>query len=336
MCPIIGLYRTQNGGRVPGVSMTPGPSLPATLEDMADDARRYIASAKAPATLRAYRSDWAHFCAWCDLHGRAALPAEAETVALYLSDLARVAKPATLQRRLSSISQAHQAAGHPTPTAEPVVRAVHAGIRRTQGTAPTVKAPAVTAELRAMVAHLPDDLRGTRDRAMLLVGFAAALRRSELVALDVVDVTETAEGLVVTLRRSKTDQEGAGRKIGVPYGSNSATCPVRALRAWIDTASVIDGPLFLTIDRAGRLGDARASDRAVARAVQRAAQGAGLDPARYAGHSLRAGLATSAAAAGVSERSIMNQTGHKSLPILRRYIRNGNLFTENAAASVGL
>jgi site-specific recombinase XerD len=319
--------------------MAPGGAdrpLPATLESVADDARHYIASAKAPATLRAYRSDWAHFHTWCDTHDRDALPAEPETVALYLSDLARVAKPATLQRRLSSISQAHQAAGHPTPTVEPVVRAVHAGIRRSKGTAPTVKAPAVTGELRAMVTALPEDLRGVRDRAMLLVGFAAALRRSELVALDRPDVAETPEGLVVTLRRSKTDQEGGGRKIGVPYGSHPATCPMRALRAWTELAAIVDGPLFLTIDRAGRLGDTRASDRAVARAVQRAAHAAGLDPARYAGHSLRAGLATSAAAAGASERSIMNQTGHKSLPILRRYIRDGSLFTDNAAAAVGL
>ena len=203
---------------------------------MADDARRYIASAKAPATLRAYRSDWAQFATWCQLHDRVVLPADAETVALYLSDLARAAKPATLRRRLSSISQAHQAAGHQTPTADPVVRAVHAGIRRSKGTAPAVKAPAVTAELRAMIEHLPADLRGTRDRALLLVGFAAALRRSELVALDCSDVADTAEGLVVILRRSKTDQEGAGRKIGVPYGSNPATCPVRALRAWTELA----------------------------------------------------------------------------------------------------
>jgi site-specific recombinase XerD len=312
-----------------------GQSLPATLES-ADDARRYIAAAKAPATLRAYRSDWAHFSAWCELHGRDALPADAETVALYLSDLARTAKPATLQRRLSSISQAHQAAGHPTPTAEPVVRAVRAGIRRSKGTAPVVKAPAVTADLRAMVTALPDDLRGVRDRAMLLVGFAAALRRSELVALDRSDVAETREGLVVTLLRSKTDQEGGGRRIGVPYGSHPGTCPVGSVRTWTDAAGIADGPLFVTIDRAGRQGTARASDRAVARAVQRAAQGAGLDPTRYAGHSLRAGLATSAAAAGASERSIMNQTGHKSLPMVRRYIRDGNLFTDNAAAIVGL
>jgi integrase len=172
---------------------------------------------------------------------------------------------------------------------------------------------------------------------MLLVGFAAALRRSELVVLDRCDVADTPEGLVVTLRRSKTDQEGGGRKIGVPYGSHPATCPVRVLRAWTDTAAIVEGPLFKpTIDRSGRLGDSRASDRAVARAVQRAARAAGLDPRLYAGHSLRAGLATSAAAAGASERSIMNQTGHKSLPMVRRYSRDGSLFTDNAAAAVGL
>jgi site-specific recombinase XerD len=307
--------------------------VPAALSD---EARDYVRASKAPATLRAYRADWTDFSYWCQARGLQALPAAPETVAGYLTDLARVAKPATLQRRLSAISQAHQAAGHETPTRAAVVRATHAGIRRTKGTASSAKAPALTADVRRMVEGLPDTLAGRRDRALLLVGFAGAFRRSELVGLDVADVEEVAEGLAVTIRRSKTDQEGEGRKIGIPYGSHPETCPVRAVRAWLEVSEISSGPLFRPIDRHGNLKPARLSDRAVALVVKRRAQAAGLNPESFAGHSLRAGLATAAAAAGVPERAIMAQTGHKSLPILRRYIREGSIFRDNAAAYVGL
>jgi site-specific recombinase XerD len=308
----------------------------ALLVELADQARDYARAAKAANTLRAYRADWRDFAAWCDRHGRPALPAVAETVALYLADLAGRRKPATIGRRLTAIAQAHRAAGHEAPTGHAAVRAVWAGIRRTHGTAQDAKAPALTADVRAMVAALPDRLIDHRDRALLLLGFAGAFRRAELVGLDVADVVETADGLVVTLRRSKTDQEGAGRSIGIPYGSNPLTCPVRALRAWLERSTIAGGPLFRSVDRHGRLGAGRLSDKAVALVVKRAAAAAGLDPAKYAGHSLRAGLATAAAAANVPERVIALQTGHKSMKILRRYIRRGSLFAENAAAAVGL
>ncbi len=167
------------------------------------------------------------------------------------------------------------------------------------------------------------------------MGFAAALRRSELVGLDVGDVAFTREGLVISLRRSKTDQEGQGRKIGIPAGMHPATCPVKALRAWLGAAGLEDGPVFRPLTRGGAVRTGRLSDKAVARIVKRTAQAAGLDPNEYAGHSLRAGLATSAAAAGVSERAIMQQTGHKSIAVARRYIREGSLFRENAAGAVG-
>ncbi len=301
-----------------------------------EQARAYAQGAKAPNTWRAYRADWADFTAWCQAHGRVPLPASPETVALYLTARASTRKTATLTRRLSAISQAHQVAGHPSPTKDQSVRAVAAGIRRAKGTAPHGKAPAVTAEIRAMVAALPDTLMGRRDRALLLLGFAGAFRRSELVALDVEDVVERPEGLAVTVRFSKTDQDGAGRTLGIPYGSHYESCPIRALRAWREAAGIDAGPLFQAVDRHGNLLPGRLSDQGVARAVKRAARAAGLDPALYAGHSLRAGLATAAAAAGVSERAIMAQTGHKSLPMVRRYIRGGSLFRENAAAEVGL
>ncbi len=308
----------------------------AALATVREQARDYARLAKAPNTRRAYRADWADFTAWCRAHDRTPLPAAPETVALYLAALAGHRKTSTLTRRLSAISQAHQVAGHPSPTKDQSVRAVAAGIRRTKGTAQEGKAPAVTADVRLMVAALPATLMGRRDRALLLLGFAGAFRRSELVALDVADVAEQPEGLAVTIRRSKTDQEGAGRTVGIPYGSHYESCPVRALRAWLAAAGIAHGPLFQAIDRHGHLLPGRLSPQSVARAVKRAAVAAKLDPAKYAGHSLRAGLATAAAAAGVSERAIMAQTGHKSLPMVRKYIRGGSLWQENAAAEVGL
>lgn len=308
----------------------------AELAALVDTARGFIDDAKAPATRRAYASDWAHFAAWCARHGHASMPAAPEIVALYIADLAGVKAPATIQRRLTSISVAHRTAGHETPTRAGVVADTWRGIRRTFGTAQHGKAPARTQEIRAMVATLDDGPAGARDRALLLVGFAAALRRSELVALDVDDVAEREDGLVVTLRRSKTDQEGAGEQLGVPYGSDPATCPVRALRRWLAVSSIDDGPIFRPVDRNGAIAARRLSAQAVALVVKRAAERAGFDPAAFAGHSLRAGLITSAAEAGVQERHIMAQSRHKSVPVMRRYIRGATLFQDNAAASVGL
>jgi len=306
------------------------------LDDLIDQARDYASRAKSANTIRAYKADWSHFVGWCGDHGRDALPADGETVAVYLVSLTKTHKPSTIQRRISAISQAHQTAGYETPTRHAAVKAVWSGIRRTHGTAQTGKAPALTDDVRSMVAALGSDLAGVRDRALLLLGFAGAFRRSELVALDLADVSFTPQGLVATIRRSKTDQEGEGRQVGIPRGQHAATCPVRAVQSWMAAAGISGGPLFRPIDRHGHMADRRLSDRAVALIVKRAAAAAGLDPSVMAGHSLRAGLATSAAAAGVGERSIMNQTGHRSTVVMRRYIRGGSLFRDNAAGQVGL
>lgn len=303
-----------------------------------DRAREFIHAAKAPATLRAYRADWSDFNLWCASHGFIALPAEPQTVALYLADRADTLKPTTLNRRLAAIAKAHSAAGYDSPASlrHAVVSEVLKGIRRTKGTAPACKSPLLVGQLKAALRESREDLLGVRDRALLLIGFAGAFRRSELVSLDVADVAFTDDGLVVTLRRSKTDQEGEGRKIGIPHGSKPSTCPVRALRTWLEGAGIVAGPLFRSVDRHGKLSTLRLSDRGVAIAVKRAAELAGLDASAFAGHSLRSGLATSAAAAGASERSIMDQTGHRSVQMVRRYIRGGSLFRDNAAAQVGL
>jgi site-specific recombinase XerD len=194
----------------------------------------------------------------------------------------------------------------------------------------------VVADLRKMVKTLGDDLAGHRDRALLLLGFAGALRRSELVALDVSDVVEGADGLTVTLRRSKTDQEGVGRTVGVPFGSHLATCPVRAWQTWVAVSGIAEGAAFRGISRHGIMSADRLTAQSVALMIKRIAATAGIDPAVVSGHSLRSGLATSAGAAGVPERVIAATTGHKGTAMLRKYIRVGSLFTENAAASVGL
>jgi integrase len=187
-----------------------------------------------------------------------------------------------------------------------------------------------------MVEATDTGIIGTRDRALVLLGFAGAFRRSELVGLDVEDCTFGKDGLTVTLRRSKTDQDGMGRKIGIPYGSNPETCPVRTVQAWMEMAGISSGPLFRSINRHGRMRSERLSGIDVSRVVKKLAERAGLDPAKYGGHSLRAGHATAAAIAGATERSIMKQTGHRSVQMVRRYIRDGSLFRDNSAGKLGL
>ncbi len=257
-------------------------------------------------------------------------------VALYLTERADTLAVSTLERRMAAISVRHQEHGLDPPTHNPEVRAVLTGIRRTKGAATRQVSPASIGEIRRMVAHLPGTTIGVRDKALLLVGFAGALRRSELVALNVGDLKDRDEGIRVTLRRSKTDQERKGRKVALPYGHDPQTCPVTAMRAWLERAGIEQGAVFRSVDRHGNISAARLSDRAVANVVKRAAEGAGLDPAEYSGHSLRAGFATTAAAAGANERQIANQTGHQSMEVLRQYIRHGSLFTDNAATRLGL
>ena len=298
----------------------------------------YAAAATSDNTRPGYHSDWRTFGAWCDRCDVEALPAIPETVALYLAVRAEAGVvPATIQRSLAAIAKAHRVAGHPSPRDAESVRAVLRGIGRTHGVAQTGVDPVCVDELRAMVAALDvDTLAGLRDRALLLLGFAGAFRRSELVALEVADLAFCGDGLTVTLRRSKVDQEGEGEAVGLPYGAHAATCPVRTVRGWLDAAGIGDGPLFRSVDRHGNVGSQAMAGRSVALIVKRAAEGAGLDPAGFSGHSLRAGLATSAAQAGKSERTIMRQGRWRSVTTARRYIRDADLYRDNAAAGIGL
>jgi site-specific recombinase XerD len=311
-----------------GADVVPSPSL--------EQVREYIRASKAENTLRAYQSDWRAFCAWCEGARIAPLAAAPEAVAAYIAECAGHLKVGSIQRRLSAIAEAHKAMGLDPPTHTPMVANTMKGIRRTKGTAPVQKAPALTDDIRAMIDASDAGMIGARDRALILLGFAGAFRRSELVGLDTEDCAFGKDGLTVTLRRSKTDQDGAGRKIGIPYGSNPETCPVRTIQTWIEVAAISAGPLFRAINRHGHVQPGRLSGIDVARVVKKLAYRAGLDAAKYAGHSLRAGHATSAAIAGASERSIMNQTGHRSVQMVRRYIRDGSLFRENSAGKLGL
>ncbi len=309
-----------------------GGEVPAPLLSRAEE---IFAQARAPNTRRAYMADWGDFSSWCARHGFLPLPAQPGTVILYLTERSAAAKVATLTRRLAAISQAHQAAGLESPTWSAAVRLFMAGLRREQGSAPVSKRAILTRDLRAMLGAVPDTLAGLRDRSLLLAGYLGAFRRSELVALDAEDVEFTEQGMILRLRRSKTDPEGKGAKKGIPRGRPGA-CAVSALQEWTRAAGICDGPLFRPVDRHGRVLPRRLSAEAVALVVKRYAHAAGLEPAEVAGHSLRAGLATSAAMAGKSERTIMRQTLHRSVTTLRRYIQEGSLFRDNAAEGIGL
>jgi integrase len=298
--------------------------------------RKFIRASKAQNTLRGYQSDWREFCAWCDARGVCSLPAAADAVAAYIAECAGHLKPGSIQRRLNAIAEAHKATGTDSPTGAAIVRNTLKGIRRTLGTAPAQKSPALTDDIRAMVDSADAGPIGARDRALVLLGFAGAFRRSELVSLDAEDCTFAKDGLTVTLRKSKTDQEGAGRRVGIPYGSNPATCPVRTLQDWLELAGIATGPVFRSVSRHGQVQTDRLASIDVARVVKKLAERAGLEPAKFAGHSLRAGHATAAAISGASERSIMNQTGHRSVQMVRRYIRDGSLFRDNSAGKLGL
>ncbi len=288
--------------------------------------RHYVEQALSENTRKAYRADMQHYRAW-----GGSIPASAETVAAYLSDHAASLTIATLQRRLVSIGKAHTMQGYADPTKADLVKLTMRGIRREHGRPQAQVSPVLKEDLTVMLSHVPDTVKGKRDRALLMLGFCAALRRSELVAVRVEDLEFTAQGIILTLPRSKTDQTGQGRKIGIPKG-RGRICPVQAVSDWVLHTRAESGPVFRAITKGGVISDAALSDRAVADITKHYAQKAGLDANRYSGHSLRAGLATSAAQHGVSSWKIREQTGHKSDAMLARYIRSGDLFSNNAAA----
>lgn len=305
------------------------------IEELRAAARAAAEASRAASSERAYASDWRDFSAFATRIGRERLPADPETVALYVADLRRRGRrPATIARKLAAIAVYHGSTGHPTPTSHDVVRAVVRGTRRQLGVAQKQKTALELDDLRTALAAIPEDLRGRRDRAALLVGWAAALRRSELAALDVDDVAYEREGIALSIRRSKTDREAAGDVVAVPYGAEEATCPVRALQRWLAAAAIENGPLFRRVDRHGNVGVAL-SGRALANMVAARATAAGLD-GDFAAHSLRSGFATAAARAGRLEAAIMRHGRWKSVQVARRYIRAGTRWEQNPVTDIGL
>ena len=311
----------------------PRPAPPApSIERELQSAARYAASALAPSTRRAYERDWRMFAKWCVARGLRPMPAAPETVAAFLAAEAdREFRPVTIGKRAAAIAAAHRAQDEPNPCDSAAVAAVLAGIRRERGIRPLRKARPLELEPLARLVDPIDTaaLAGLRDRALLLLGFAAALRRSELVALDVEDLGfDVARGLLVTIRRSKADQEREGAQVAVPYAQAPDRCAVRALRRYLDAAAVHRGPVFRPMRRGDNLTAQRLSDQSVALIVKRRARAAGVPPTLLSGHSLRAGYATAAAAAGVEERKIANVTRHRNLPVLRGYIRAATAFDD--------
>lgn len=292
-----------------------------------EELKRLAASARAPRTRKAYESDWRHFCAWCVSVARPFLPAEEETVELYLADQASRLKVSSLARRVAAISHYHHAAGYESPAGRRC-RLVLRATAREKGVAPRQKA-AITPEELAAIAEIlskQDSARAIRDRGVLLIGFASGMRRSELAALNLADIEMTSKGVKVHIRRSKTDQSGEGRWIGIFSGRQSTTCPVIALQQWCDRRGTDGGPLFTRVTMGGLVTRERISGAAVCEIVRRAAKCLGLDVKRYGGHSLRAGCVTAAAMAGVADIVIMQRTGHRSVQTLARYVRPTKLF----------
>ncbi len=336
-------------------------SLAAPIQTDVESARRFAEHARSENTRRAYASDWNDFRDWCSSRDLSALPATNETVALYVASRAEVGpddengqptpglKPKTLERRLAAINGVHRLSEFAAPASrrdEPL-HSVWTGMMRLVGGSVDKVAPALPADLRAMIDFLPRDdgggftLRSKRDRALLLLGFAGALRRSELVGVEASHVQFSADGIRLFIPRSKADQEGRGAVLGIRYGNEATTCPVRALQAWMQairqvTGEGVVGPLFRKIDRWDNLGNDALQPLAVASVIKRSAQAAGLEPSLYSGHSLRAGFATQAARAGKHERAIMRHTRHKSEKVLREYIREGALFDDNPTDGIGL
>lgn len=288
----------------------------------------YVRASVADNTRRAYRSDLAHFLEW-----GGCIPASDVFVADYLAAYAGVLSVATLSRRVASISKAHTSKGLQSPTTSDLIKATLRGIKRTHGAPQRASSPLLVEDLLRIMSILGDSPKDTRDRALLLIGFAGGFRRSELVALDVEDIRQVRQGMIVSIRRSKTDQAGKGREIGIPL-ARGRFCPVKSLEAWLQFASIEDGPVFRSVSQHGQIGERRLSSEAVAGVVKVRVEQVGLDPRSFSGHSLRAGLATSAAMAGISSLDIRRQTGHRSDAALARYVRTGELFVNNAAGGL--
>jgi site-specific recombinase XerD len=318
----------------PALALVPAtPAAPAFIQSD-PELKADLQGAYALNTMRAYRADWRDWAAWCSRTGNRALPAEPRAIRDYLVDLAAGKKISTLRRRIAAIARVHKQAGQPFQADDPIIDNALRRLAREKGTAPQGRDPLLTDELGRMVKRMPEGLRGIRDRAILLLGFAAAVRRSELVDLDVNDVAWRRDGMSLTIRRSKGDQTGLGQVVDVLYGRRESTCPVRSLKRWLEASKITAGPLFRPVERQ-LAGEDRLSAKMVAYVVKRAAIRAGIDPTLLAAHSLRSGHVTQALANGADPLKAQKQLRHRRLDTTTGYDKRRG-FDGNSSGKLGL
>ena len=294
-----------------------------------------LQSSKANNTVRAYKSDFNDFGIFCAQNGFKSLPSDPKIVSLYLTYLStKDAKMSTLKRRLVSIGVIHKLKGHYLDTKHPSIIENIMGIKRRKGSSQKSKKPILISNLKKIINVIDEqnikDIKKLRDRSIILIGFSGGFRRNEIVSLDYDDLDFIQEGLKINLRRSKTDQFGEGFTKALPYFDSSQYCPVVSLKKWIEISKITSGAVFRRFLKGSKLSNNRLTDQTVALLIKEYLRLAGIDSKNYSGHSLRSGFATSAAESGVEERSIMAMTGHKSAEMVRRYIKEANLFKNNA------
>ena len=305
------------------------------LKALQEETLLNLQNSKAINTVRAYKSDFKDFGLFCAQNGFKSLPSEPKIVSLYLTFLStKDAKMSTLKRRLVSIGVIHKLKGHYLDTKHPAIIENIMGIKRRKGSIQKGKKPILINDLKKLIDVIDqqkkEDIKKFRDRSIILIGFSGGFRRNEIVSLDYDDLDFLEEGLKIQIRRSKTDQFGQGSIKALPYFDNSKYCPVISVKNWIEISKINSGPLFRRFVKGSKLSENRLTDQTVALLIKEYLELAGIDSKNYSGHSLRSGFATSAAESGAEERSIMAMTGHKSSEMVRRYIKEANLFKNNA------
>ncbi len=295
---------------------------------------------KASNTLRAYKSDFKDFGSFCAKHGFDSLPTEPKIVALYLTNLSKTSKISTLKRRLVSISMVHKLKGLYLDTKNPIITENLMGIKRTIGISQKGKKPLLIKHLKLIIDVINqqkfEEIKKARDKSIILIGFGGGFRRAELISINHDELEFVPEGLKITLRRSKTDQYGEGLLKGLPYFTNENYCPVMNLKKWLELSKITSGPVFRRFNKGSTLTSNRLTDQTVVLLIKNYLKLAGIENSDFSGHSLRAGFATVAAESGADERSIMTMTGHKTTQMVRRYIREANIFKNNALNKIKL
>jgi len=309
------------------------------IRALQEETLKNLQSSKASNTVRAYKSDFKDFGLFCVQNGFKNLPSDPKIVSLYLTHLStKEAKLSTIKRRLVSIGVIHKMKGHYLDTKHPVIVENLMGIKRRKGTVQKGKKPILVNDLRKILKAIDEedvqDIKKLRDKSIILIGFSGGFRRNEIVSLDYEDLDFVHEGLKITVKRSKTDQFGEGSIKAVPYFENSIYCPVTIIKRWLNISKITAGPLFRRFSKGLKLTSNRLTDQSIALLIKDYLNKIGIDSKNYSGHSLRSGFATSAAESGVEERSIMAMTGHKSTEMVRRYIKEANLFKNNALRKI--